>query len=141
MTTKEYLGQIQRIDMMIANTCQDIQRLKELAVSITVPMGKEKVQTSGVGDIVGDNVAKYVTLEGQGDVAAWLEARHTIIMQINSLPDYNDYYVLYERYVNNKDVVDIAKSMGKTRQHIDRLARNAMEHFEREYKTSFRSYI
>lgn len=141
MTGREYLEQISRIDTMIANTCQDIQRFKDLAMSITSPMGKEKVQTSGTGDIVGDNVAKYVTLEGRGDVAAWLEGRKTIVMQINSMPDNTDYTVLYERYVNKRDVGEIAQMLRRTRQHVDRLTKVAIEHFEREYQTSFKSYI
>ena len=58
MNADEFLKQIERADKVISNKLYEVQRLRVLAVSTTVPTDREVVQTSGVSDKVGNIVAK-----------------------------------------------------------------------------------
>lgn len=141
MNTQEYLGQIRRLNLMIENTSMDIMRFKALAESITVPMDKERVQTSGTSDIVGDNVTAYVTLQQRGDVKAWVQARNQIIAQISSLSDSESYDILYKKYVLDKDMPTIAESFGCTTGQAYKILRKATAKFELKYRETYHELI
>ena len=63
MTTKSYLGQIERLDRMIQNKLSEIYQLKTMACSVTISNDSERVQTSRDKDRIGSTVAKIVDLE------------------------------------------------------------------------------
>ena len=58
MTTKEYLGQISRLNRMINNKLTEIAQLKDMAVSISATQSGERVQTTPNFDKIGTKYAK-----------------------------------------------------------------------------------
>ena len=85
MTTKQYLGQIDRYNKIISNKLSEIYQLKSLACSISVSADKEKIQTSSDKDRLGAAVAKIVDLESEinSTIDTFLEKRKKIIMQVS----------------------------------------------------------
>ena len=138
MDTKTYLKQISRLDDMIENTRQDIERLKSLAMSITVPMDKEKVQTSGTSDLIASSVSAYVDLERE-KVNSWAKQRELAVHQIEGLENHAYYKVLYKRYVLDRSLEDIRNNMGYSRTQINRLMNSALEDFEKKYIETYRN--
>ena len=63
MTTKEYLGQISRLNRMINNKLVEIAQLKELACSVSAIQTGERVQTTPNYDKIGTAYAKIDEME------------------------------------------------------------------------------
>lgn len=138
MDTKSYLKQISRLDSMLDNTKQEIEQLKNLAMSITVPMDKEKVQTSGTSDLIGNSVAKYIDLERE-KLGIWAGRRELVVHQIESLENHAHYKILYKRYVLSKSIEEIRNNMGYSRAQINRLMNESLLDFEAHYYETYRN--
>ena len=67
MGTKQYLGQIERLDMMIQNKLSEIYQLKTMACSVTVSNSEDRIQKTSDKDKLGSTVAKIVDLEKETD--------------------------------------------------------------------------
>lgn len=65
MTTKEYLGQISRLNRMINNKLTEIAQLKDMAVSISATQSGERVQTTPNFDKIGTKYAKLMKWNGK----------------------------------------------------------------------------
>ena len=104
MTTKEYLSQIRTFDKRIKRKTDEIDRLRNVATSIGMDMTKERVQTSGTKDRVGNSVSAIV--DAQNDalkcVADYVELRSRIVDQISSMDKMIHSDILYLRYVEGK---------------------------------------
>lgn len=137
MTTDEYLDQVSRLSLAIENTLQDIQRLKDMATSITAPMDKERVQSSGTSDMVAKNVAEYVTLQQSENLKSCTELRNRIIRQINSMPNKRDYNILYKRYVLEIPISQIADALHIDRSLVYKDLHRALANFERIYGATY----
>ena len=103
MTTKEYLGQISRLNRMINNKLTEIAQLKDMAVSISAPQSGERVQTT------------------------------PIIQQIDSMEDENTYNILFARYIEKKTFEVIATEMKYSWRQVVRLHGTALKQFEKKY--------
>ena len=84
MDTKQYLGQIERLDRMIQNKLSEIAQLKHMATSITAAPKEVNVQVSSGKDRLGNTVAKLIDLEKETDrlVDEYIDKRKRIIEQI-----------------------------------------------------------
>ena len=58
MTTKDYLNQINRLNMLINNKLAEISQYRELSYSISAIKNEEKVMSSPNQDKIGTNIAK-----------------------------------------------------------------------------------
>ena len=83
MTAKQYLSQVERLNKMISNKLSEIYQVKSMALNISVLNEKDKVQTSGSKDRIGDMVSKMVDLEKEAQeyVNTYTELRRKVIMQ------------------------------------------------------------
>lgn len=132
MTTKEYLSQVRIIDKRINRKTDEVNRLKQLAVSIGLDMTKERVQTSGSKDRVGNSAASIV--DAQNDAMRYIDdcirLRTTIVNQINSLdkPIYSD--ILYLRFIKGMKHKDIAEELSYSLIHIRHMQTEALTAFE-----------
>lgn len=135
MDTKRYLGQIERLDRMIQNKLSEINQLKNIATSITIPPKDVNVQTSFEKDRIGNTVSKLVDLENETYkfINDYLEKRKRIIEQIDSIDDTKMYHVLSERYIKRKDLSVIAVEMGYSYKQVCRIHGNALSEFEKMY--------
>lgn len=115
---KEYLEQIEKLDLLIENKRTEKKEWQDIAKSITVPMGREKVQSSGDQQKMETAVVNYVAIEQEIDLAIIQHAaeKQKIISMIERLPTLS-YNVLYKKYVRYKEypyMHDIAEEYEKS---------------------------
>lgn len=141
MTTRAYLGQIERCECMIQNKTSEIERLKHLATSITVVPKEVNVQASSDKDRVGDTVAKLTDLEEEikNLIDDYINKRRRIVEQIDSMKDTNMYHVLSARYISGKDLKKIAAEKGCSFRQVRRIHEEALVEFERIYGIEYKS--
>lgn len=139
MTTKQYLGQIDRYNKIISNKLSEIYQLKSLACSISVSADKEKIQTSSDKDRLGAAVAKIVDLESEinSTIDTFLEKRKKIIMQIDSMESVIYYQVLFSRYIEQETFEKIAEETEYSLRQILRIHGRALSEFEKLYGAEY----
>nr|DAV94229.1 MAG TPA: Protein of unknown function (DUF1492) [Caudoviricetes sp.] len=135
MTTKEYLGQISRLNRMINNKLTEIAQLKDMAVSISAPQSGERVQTTPNFDKIGTRYAKIDEMERKidGMVDELVDKKEKIIQQIDSMEDENTYNILFARYIEKKTFEVIATEMKYSWRQVVRLHGTALKQFEKKY--------
>ena len=139
MVTKQYLGQIERLDKMIQNKLSEIYQLKTMACSVTVSNDGERVQTSSDKDRLGSTVAKIVDLEKETDmlVDRFIDKRSHIISQIDGLDNIDYYHVLSMRYVARNTFEEIAKKTNWSIRKVFSIHGDALKEFERLYGSEY----
>lgn len=138
MTAKEYLQQLQRLDIMINHKIQEKADLKASLTYLSSPnLSQERVQG---GEPIRDarftkKSIKLISLEQEIDetIDEFVDLKHKIIVQIHRLQNSNHSTLLYKRYVENKRLKDIATEMNYTYQYIRELHDCALKEFERSY--------
>ena len=135
MTTKEYLGQISRLNRMINNKLTEIAQLKDMAVSISATQSGERVQTTPNFDKIGTKYAKIDEMERKIDcmVDELVDKKEKIIQQIDSMEDENTYNILFARYIEKKTFEVIATEMKYSWRQVVRLHGTALKQFENKY--------
>ena len=135
MTTKEYLGQISRLNRMINNKLTEIAQLKDMAVSISATQSGERVQTTPNFDKIGTKYAKIDEMERKIDcmVDELVDKKEKIIQQIDSMEDENTYNILFARYIEKKTFEVIATEMKYSWRQVVRLHGTALKQFEKKY--------
>lgn len=135
MTTKEYLGQISRLNRMINNKLTEIAQLKDMAASISAPQRGERVQTTPNFDKIGTRYAKIDEMERKidGMVDELVDKKEKIIQQIDSMEDENTYNILFARYIEKKTFEVIATEMKYSWRQVIRLHGTALKQFEKKY--------
>lgn len=135
MTTKEYLGQISRLNRMINNKLTEIAQLKDMAVSISATQSGEMVQTTPNFDKIGTKYAKIDEMERKidGMVDKLVDKKEKIIQQIDSMEDENTYNILFARYIEKKTFEVIATEMKYSWRQVVRLHGTALKQFEKKY--------
>ena len=135
MTTKEYLGQISRLNWMINNKLTEIAQLKDMAASISAPQSGERVQTTPNFDKIGTKYAKIDEMERKidGMVDELVDKKEKIIQQIDSMEDENTYNILFARYIEKKTFEVIATEMKYSWRQVVRLHGTALKQFEKKY--------
>lgn len=135
MTTKEYLGQISRLNRMINNKLTEIAQLKDMAVSISATQSFERVQTTPNFDKIGTKYAKIDEMERKidGMVDELVDKKEKIIQQIDSMEDENTYNILFARYIEKKTFEVIATEMKYSWRQVVRLHGTALKQFEKKY--------
>lgn len=135
MTTKEYLGQISRLNRMINNKLTEIAQIKDMAASISAPQSGERVQTTPNFDKIGTKYAKIDEMERKidGMVDELVDKKEKIIQQIDSMEDENTYNILFARYIEKKTFEVIATEMKYSWRQVVRLHGTALKQFEKKY--------
>lgn len=135
MTTKEYLGQISRLNRMINNKLTEIAQLKDMAVSISAPQNGDRVQTTPNFDKIGTKYAKIDEMERKidGMVDELVDKKEKIIQQIDAMEDENTYNILFARYIEKKTFEVIATEMKYSWRQVIRLHGTALKQFEKKY--------
>lgn len=111
---KEYLYQVKKLDRMINNKLNELEKWKSVCEYPNVPAyGLEKVQSSGGKTTFA--LENYIVMESeiQEAIQELLETKREVIGTIEKLP-LPEYEVLYEKYVNFKEFQEIADKMDKS---------------------------
>ena len=133
--TKKYRSRIERLDKMIENKLCEITRLRSMATSVSVPIDKERVQTSGEPDRLGEAVAKIIDLERETDeiVDKFVDERKRLIEQIDSIDNTNYYQILTCRFVQCEKLKALPYKLDMSERRFYGLYNEALKEFERKY--------
>lgn len=136
MNAKEYLEQIETLDIKIKQKEDQLECLRETAGgAAAIRYDKENVQVSIANDIVERNVLRLIEMEEAIFVEkVRLEAlKNTIIEQIQGLDDNRYIQILYLRYVKNERFEKISVDMSYDYTYTRSLHGEALGMFEIKY--------
>ena len=137
MTAKEYLKQIEALDIKIRQKQDQLDCLKETAGgNAAIRYDKLNVQITVAPDMVERNVLRMVELEEKiwADKLKMETLKDQIIDQIQSLEDERYIDLLFRRYVKYQKFEQIALDMSYDYVYIRELHGEALGAFEQEYK-------
>ena len=138
MKAKEYLQQLKRLDELINQKIKEVTDLRERATSVSgIDYSKDKVQTSPSGDAPFVKlIGKIADLEAEinAEIDSFVNEKHKIINQIQSLKNADYISLLFKRYVEFKKFEIIAIEMNFTYQYVLELHGCALREFEITYK-------
>jgi DNA-directed RNA polymerase specialized sigma subunit len=126
---KEYLQQVRRAKIHIDSLQEEIETMKELAVSIGSMNQSEKVMSSVSQDKMADIICKIEDrmVELKDKVTEYIQLRAEVMATISKV-DNDDYQqILYKRYCQMKKWEEIALEMSYTYQWVCKLHGRALE--------------
>lgn len=140
MDTRSYLGQIRRYDLRIKNGLNEIARYRELSTNITMVADNDRVMASPDPDRIGRVVGMIVDLEREIEelVQKYIESRNIIVRQVEQIEKADYYNILFQRYIECKDLSDIADEINYSYDHTKKLHRRAIEEFERKFGMEYK---
>ena len=138
---KEYLWQLRRLEVCIEQRQEELNRLRELIGSHAIDYG-ERVQISPSADEIPNEVIRRAELEADisRKIEKYLQLKHKIINEIQSLDNAVYVSILYKRYVEYKSLEEIAVEMNYSYIWIKKNHGKALLEFKRVY-TSIHSSV
>ncbi len=139
MTAEEYLGQIETLDVQIQQDIEQLEELKNSALGVTaIRYDKDRVQTSPSDRLCGD-VCNIVTMEQRinDEIGRFYEAKELIIRQIRGMHSADIVQILYKRYVQLKNLKQIAVEIGMGYSTVLQKHRDALVIFEDQYTLKY----
>lgn len=135
MTTKQYLAQIRKLDMIIKNKLTEIVQYKDI-VECKVPKNDDdKVQKSSDGDKVGRFVPEIVDREKE--IKLMIAKKDRIIRQIENMPENYMYEILYLAFVDDLDMKEIERKLHYSKSKTYRLFNQSLAIFEERYGKTY----
>lgn len=110
-----YLEQVEKLDARIKNKLIEKQQWLDIALGITASMDGERVQSSGAKTKMANAVERCVDMEDEIDslVDILIDTKKEVIQTIESLDSPIEYNILHMRYIQFKDLQEIADHYGK----------------------------
>ncbi len=135
MTAKEYLQQLKRLDIAINQKTRELDDLRSKSRIVKgIDYSKDRVQTSSSGDAPFVKLIERIAdLEKEIDteINEFVDEKHKIINQIQSLKNANHSRLLYERYVEYKSLEQICDDMKFSHAYIKHMHGDALQNFEK----------
>lgn len=115
MDAKDYLQQVEKLDVRIQNKLIECQQWRDMAFGITASIGGERVQSSGSQQKMADAVIKCVDMEEKINslVDALIDAKKEVISTIEKLNSPTEYDILHKRYIQFMTLQEIADRYGR----------------------------
>lgn len=110
MVAKEFLQQVEKLDILIANKLIEKQQWHDLAVGITAVMEGERVRSSSKQSRMVDAIAKCMDMEEEIDhvVDQFVATKKEVIQVIEQVQNPTWYKVLHMKYIQHLDLNEIA---------------------------------
>lgn len=137
LSARQYLSQLETIDETIN---QDLERLSEMKESAMctggIDYGRERVQTSAVGDKLCKDVVKYTMFDQHinDEIDRFVNAKNQIIAEIRELHNADYIKVLYKVYVQFKSLKITATEMKRSYNYVLDVHKKALKAFEEVHK-------
>jgi septation ring formation regulator EzrA len=115
MEAKEYLKQVEKLDVRIRNKLIEQRQWRDIALGITANTEGERVQSSGAKSKMADAIGRCVDMESEIDslIDNLVDLKKEVIQTIEQLDSAVEYDVLHRRYIQFQDLQDIADHYGK----------------------------
>ncbi len=140
MKAKENLRHLQRLDTMINQKIKELNDLRMISQSTGgMDYSKERVQSSPTGDApFVQSVLRIAELEKEinAEIDRFVDEKHTIIKQIQSLQNHKYTKILYKRYIEYKSLEQICVEMKFSYDHIRHLHGDALKEFGEKFLKS-----
>lgn len=135
MTAKQYLRQLSKLELNIRILTDELEERRTRLTSTAAPVLGDKVQSSPRGDSFAAAMAALVDkdLQRQELVYIYEQERDRIVAQIMALPNPLQARVLYDRYVQNRTLVQIADATHYSYTRICHVHGQALADFFRIY--------
>ena len=126
MTNEEYLGMIEKLNLLITNKILEKEELFTIATKTTQD-NDGMPHATGTSDKVGNSTVKIVEKEAEIDrvIDLFYDLKQEIIGQIQKLPA-EEYDVLHKSFVQGMSLVDIADEKGKSLTMIKKIRRTGI---------------
>lgn len=110
MDAKEFLKQVEKLDVQIGNKLIEQRQWRDIALGITANMDGERVQSSGSKSKMANAIDKCVDMEAEIDrlIDNLIDTKKEVIQVIEQLDSPIEYNVLHMRYIQFKDLQEIA---------------------------------
>lgn len=114
MEAKDYLKQVEKLDLQIKNKLIEQQQWKDIALGITANMDGERVQSSGGKSKMAEAVERCVDMEGEIDslVDNLINLKKEVIQVIEQLDSATEYNLLHMKYIQYIPLQEIADQYG-----------------------------
>ena len=115
MEAKDFLRQVEKLDLQIKNKLIEQQQWRDIALGITASMEADRVQSSGARSKMADAVERCVDMEAEIDglIDTLIDTKKEVIQTIERLDSATEYNVLHMRYIQGLDLQEIADHYGK----------------------------
>lgn len=137
LTARQYLEQLQMIDIQINQDIERLSEMKQTALSTgAIDYSRERVQTSPVGDKIGTDVTRYMTFNDEinAEIDRFVDAKEQIIKEIRELRDFYYVQVLFKVYVQFKSLKITAQEMKRSYNFVLDMHKKALAAFEETHK-------
>ena len=114
LEAKLYLKEIEKYEKIIKNKLEELQHLRELAVSFNYNSNSDVVQNSCDADKIGSTVGQIIDKENdlKSIIDEYISKRQERIAVIEKLRDPVEYDIIHKRYVQLKSLDEIAIELG-----------------------------
>lgn len=121
MTPKEYLSQINIYNESIQSLIDDVEQIKAKLTNVSVSPSPDKV-TGGITLDFTDTIARLTDLQKELDaeIDRYVNLRKKIIKEIYEIGNQLYSSILYERYINELDLMSIARKYHYSYTHVKR---------------------
>lgn len=115
MEAKEYLRQVEKLDVRIKNKLIEQRQWRDIALGITANMDGERVQSSGAKSKMADAIERCVDMEAEINslIDNLVDLKKEVIQTIERLDSATEYDVLHKRYIQHMELQEIADHYGK----------------------------
>lgn len=138
MTAKEYLQQLQWLDVVIKQKINEKEELQRKAGTIgAVDYSKEKTDIAHSSEASFEKITDHICdleKEINSEIDCFVDKKHEIINQIQGLGSASFIDLLFKRYVQFKKFEQIALEMNFTYHYVLELHGLALRNFETSYK-------
>ena len=137
LSAKRYLEQLQLIDTGINQDLEILEEMKEDAIRLRgIDYTKERVQTSGMGDKLSEDVTRYTAFndEVNEEIEHFVDIKNKIIEEIRGLHVNNYIQILFKVYVQYKSIRQASMEMNLSYTYVIELHKKALKAFEAQYK-------
>lgn len=137
MKAYEILQSIRKIKSKINYKLSQISELKALAEQITQTLSSDIVQGSKDNDKIGKIVSKIADLENEldKDIEQLVIAEKEATKIIELAPSVLGKEILYRRYIQGQQWVDIAEELGYSYQWIWHIHKKVLQHIDEYFET------
>lgn len=135
MTAKQYLRQLARIELNIRIITEELEERRTRLTSTAAPTLGEKVQSTPRGDAFAAAMAAIADEDLRRQELLWIyeQKRDEIVAQIIAMPNTLQARVLYDRYIQNRTLVQIAEATNYSYTRICHVHGQALADFFRLY--------
>jgi hypothetical protein len=115
LEAKDYLKQVEKLDLRIKNKLIEQQQWRDIAMGITANREGERVQSTGAKTKMADAVERCVDMEAEIDrlIDILIDTKKEVIQTIEGLDSATEYNFLHMRYIQFKSLQEIADYYGR----------------------------